>query len=199
MIIHEKIKKITTIAVLSAIAFVLMLLEFPVPLMPGFIKMDISEFPALIAAFAFGPVEGVAVCLIKNLLKLSASYSAGVGEIANFILGASFVSVAGIIYKKKPGFKGSLLACLAGSAVMAAISFPANLYIVYPVYSKMMPIDEILKAYSAILPSVGSLKSALLIFNLPFTLIKGLVVSVLSLFSYNRLKSLYAFIQKRGK
>lgn len=74
---------------------------------------------------------------------------------------------------------------------MAAVSYPINLFIVYPVYSKFIPIDEILKAYRAILPSVGSLESAIFIFNVPFTLIKGVLVSILGLLCYKQLAHLY--------
>ena len=188
---YENIKKLTVIALLSAVAFLLMVLEFPVPLVPGFIKMDISEFPALIAAFIMGPVEGIAVCFIKCCLHLTMSYSAGIGELANFFIGAAFVGTAGLIYKRRNDFKGSIYGCLAGSFAMAAVSYPINLYIVYPVYSKMIPVDEIIQMYKEILPSVGSLESALFIFNVPFTFIKGLLVSVLSLLCYKKLEHLY--------
>ncbi|MDD4124281.1 MAG: ECF transporter S component [Eubacteriales bacterium] len=188
---YENIKKLTVIALLSGVAFLLMVLEFPIPLVPGFLKMDISEFPALIAAFIMGPVEGIAVCFIKCCLHLTVSYSAGVGELANFLIGAAFVGTAGLIYKYKNNFKGSLYGCIAGSLVMAALSYPINLFIVYPVYSKMIPVDQIIQMYKEILPSVGSLESALFVFNVPFTLVKGIIVSILSLLCYRRLKHLY--------
>ncbi len=92
--------KLTMTAMLSAIAFVLMFLEFSVPIMPPFIKMDLSDLPELIGAFAMGPVSGVAICLIKNLLHLFMSTTGGVGELSNFILGACFVFPAGMIYRK---------------------------------------------------------------------------------------------------
>ncbi len=190
---QENIKKLTVVALLSAVAFVLMALEFPVPLVPWFIKMDVSEFPALITAFILGPLEGIAVCFIKNLLHLSMTYSAGMGELANIFIGAAFVGTAGLIYKKKGGICGSVLGCLAGSLAMAAVSYPINLFIVYPVYSKMMPVDEIIGLYKKILPSVGSLESALLIFNVPFTFVKGLLVSALSLATYKQLAHLYNY------
>ncbi len=88
---------------LSAVAFILMFLDFSVPFMPAFIEMDISELPALIGAFSFGPVCGVIVCLVKNLMHLLITTTGGVGEISNFILGAVFVFPAGWIYKRKNG------------------------------------------------------------------------------------------------
>ena len=94
---HVDIWKLTMIAMLSAIAFVLMFLEFSVPIMPPFIKMDLSDLPALLGAFAMGPVSGVMICLIKNLMHLFLSSTGGVGELSNFILGACFVLPAGLI------------------------------------------------------------------------------------------------------
>ena len=95
------IRYITVTAMLSAVAFILMFLDFSVPFMPGFIKMDISELPALIGAFSMGPACGVIVCLVKNLLHLLITTTGGVGELSNFSLGAVFVLTAGLIYKTK--------------------------------------------------------------------------------------------------
>ena len=100
--------KLTMIAMLSAIAFVLMFLEFSVPIMPPFIKMDLSDLPELIGAFAMGPVSGVTICLIKNLLHLFLSTTGGVGELSNFLLGACFVLPAGLIYRKWKGKKTNM-------------------------------------------------------------------------------------------
>ena len=97
----SRLRKITVTAIMSALASVLMFIEIPIPIIPSFIKLDISELPALITAFAYGPLWGVVVCLIKNLVHLTASTTAGVGELANFFLGAVFVFISGIAYKKK--------------------------------------------------------------------------------------------------
>ena len=94
------VRKMTMTGLLSAVAFLLMFFDFSVPLMPAFIKMDLSELPALIGSFAMGPVAGVVICLIKNILHLMKTSTGGVGELSNFILGAVFVFTAGMIYKK---------------------------------------------------------------------------------------------------
>lgn len=96
-----QIRKMTVTAILAAVSTVLMFLSFNVPFMPSFIKMDFSELPALIAAFAYGPLSGVIVCLIKNLINLLSTQTGGVGELSNFILGCAFVLPAGLIYKHK--------------------------------------------------------------------------------------------------
>ena len=94
------IRKLTGTAMLGAVAAVLMYMEFPIPIMPSFVKLDVSELPALLAAYAYGPVSGIAVCLIKNLIKLPSTSTAAVGELFNFVMGALFVGVAGIVYKR---------------------------------------------------------------------------------------------------
>ncbi|MBR2187488.1 MAG: ECF transporter S component [Lachnospiraceae bacterium] len=172
---------------LSAAAYVLMFLEFPVPLIPPFIKMDFSELPALVASFAYGPVAGVAVCLVKNLIHLFNTQSGGVGELANFILGASFVFVAGMLYKRMHNKKGAVIGALVGAVIMAAISVPSNYFIVYPVYTAFMPMEAIIGAYKAINPSVNTLLDCLLMFNMPFTFVKGLFSLVITFLIYKPL------------
>lgn len=172
---------------LSGLAFVLQYLEFPIPIMPGFIKFDFSDLPALIGAFAYGPLAGVIVEFIKNLLHCTVTQSFTVGELSNFILGAVFTATAGLIYKKNKSKKGAIIGALVGSVVMGIISFPSNLVIVYPAYTKFMPMEAIIGAYSELLPSVGKLWQALLIFNVPFTIVKGLISTLITVLVYKRL------------
>lgn len=168
------VRCLTVTAMLSAVGFILMFLEFSVPFMPGFIKMDLSELPALIGAFSMGPMCGVMVCLIKNLLHLFVSSTGGVGELSNFILGASFVLPAALIYRHKKNRKSALLGSVLGAVVMGIFSIFSNYFITYPVYYNFMPKEAILAAYQAILPSVKSILQCLICFNMPFTMIKGL-------------------------
>ncbi len=188
----SKTRKIVWIGMLSAFAYVLMLLDFSVAFfIPSFIKMDFSEVPALIASFAIGPVSGVIVCLIKNLVHLTVTSTGGVGELSNFLLGASFAFTAGMIYKRKKGIKSALIASLAGAAAMAIVSFPVNLYITYPFYSKLMPIDAIIGAYGAIWKGIDSLWEALLYVSTPFNFIfKGLGNCALTFLVYKRISPL---------
>ena len=179
--------KLTMTAMLSAIAFVLMFLEFSVPIMPPFIKMDLSDLPELIGAFAMGPVSGVAICLIKNLLHLFMSTTGGVGELSNFILGAYFVFPAGMIYRKWKGKKSAILGASLGSFLMAAVSVISNYYIVYPVYYNFMDKDAILTAYQAIFPGVENILQCLIVFNAPFTLVKGLFSVVITVLIYKHI------------
>lgn len=191
--------KLTMTAMLSAIAFVLMFLEFSVPIMPPFIKMDLSDLPELIGAFAMGPVSGVAICLIKNLLHLFISTTGGVGELSNFILGACFVLPAGMIYRKWKGKKSAILGASLGSLLMALVSVISNYYIVYPFYYNFMDKDAILSAYQAILPGVESILQCLIVFNTPFTLVKGLLSVAVTMLIYKHISPFLKGTNRLGK
>lgn len=182
------IRALAVTGMLSALAFALMYLEYPIPLlMPPFIKMDLSDFPALIAAFCFGPLWGVCVCLIKNLIHLFFSSTGGVGELANFLLGALFVIPAGLVYKLKKSRKSALIGAIVGAVVMALGSLVTNNFIVYPVYYNFMPKEAIIAAYQAILPSVKTIPQCLLIFNVPFTFVKAMLSVIIVFPTYKYL------------
>ena len=180
-------RAIVVTAIMSALAFALMLLEFSVPFVPSFLKFDFSDLPAFIVSFALSPVAGVFVELIKNLLHLPFSGTGGVGEIANFILGVAYVLPAGIIYKYRKTRAGAVLASIVGTLTAAAVSFPVNLYITYPFYTNFLPLDAILGMYKALFPWVSTLPAALLTVNLPFTALKGAVSVVITFFIYKPL------------
>ena len=186
------VRNMTVTAMLSAAAFVLMFLDTAIPIMPSFIKLDLSELPALIASFALGPVWGVIVCLIKNLLHLTMTQTGGVGELSNFILGASFVLPAGLIYHKKKTKGRAILGAVVGALIMGAISFPSNLFVVYPVYYNFMPKDVIIAAYQAIVPfaKIDSIEKCLLFFNVPFTFVKGMISAFITVLIYQPLRPL---------
>lgn len=178
------VRYLTVTAMLSAVAFILMFLDFSVPFMPTFIKMDLSELPALIGAFAMGPVCGVMVCLIKNLLHLTISTTGGVGELSNFILGVAFVLPAGLIYRHKKSRSSALTGSLVGALFMGIFSIVSNYFLVYPVYYNFMAEEAILQAYQMIIPSVQNILQCLVCFNMPFTIVKGLFSVVITFLIY---------------
>lgn len=188
--------KLTMIAMLSAIAFVLMFIDFSVPIMPPFIKMDLSDLPELIGAFAMGPVSGIVICLIKNLLHLLITTTGGVGELSNFLLGTCFVLPAGLIYRRWKGKKSAIIGALLGAILMAFVSIFSNYYIVYPFYYNFMAKDAILAAYQAIFPGVQNIMQCLIVFNAPFTLVKGLFSVVITVLIY---KHISPFLKGRNR
>ena len=183
-------RRMVMTAILSALSSVLMFFSFNVPLMPSFIKMDLSELPALIASFSMGPLYGAAVCLVKNLVNLFFTTTNGVGELSNFILGVFFVVPAGIIYRLRPKFSGTVSGGLTGAVAMAILSVFSNYYVVYPIYAAFMPMSAIIGMYQAINPSVKTLWDCLLIFNMPFTFIKGMVSVLITMAVYKKLTPL---------
>ena len=191
-----KVRYIAVTGVLAACAYVLQLIEVPVPFMPTFIKFDFSDLPALIGSFAMGPVCGIIIELLKNLFHALVSQSFGVGEISNFILGAVFVGVAGLIYKLNKTKKGAVIASFAGAIIMALVSLPSNIYFVYPVYYNFMPKATILQAYQAIIPSMKSVEQSILVFNVPFTFVKGMIDVIITLLIYKHISPLLKGSQK---
>jgi riboflavin transporter FmnP len=202
---YINVRKLTVTAILAALAAVLQLLNFSVPLMPGFIKLDFSELPALMAAFALGPVSGVTVCFIKNLIDLIFSglgETLGIGPLSNFILGAAFVFTAGIIYHYNKTRKGAVIGSLIGALVMAAVSIPSNLLLVYPIYEiAILPESQIIEMYNVIYqPLAGrrldSIWQCILIFNAPFTFIKAMISVIITMVFYKRLSPIIKGVQK---
>lgn len=182
------VRYLTATAMLTAVAYILMFFDFSIPmLIPSFIKMDLSELPALIGSFAMGPMCGVLVCLLKNLLHLTITTTGGVGELSNFILGAAFVLPAGLIYKHKKTRKSALLGSLLGAAVMGVLSIVSNYYLVYPFYYNFMPKETVLAAYQAILPGMKNILQCLVCFNMPFTIVKGLISVAITFVIYKSL------------
>ena len=185
--------RLTVAAMLSAVATVLMFVDFSVPFMPAFIKLDISELPALLASFSIGPWYGVAVCLVKNIINCLRTSTGGVGELCNFMLGAIFVGIAGVVYQrfhKRKSRKGAFLGALIGAAAMAVLSVPVNYYLTYPIYAKFMPIDTIVGMYQAIRPSANGLLDCLVTFNMPFSFLKGILDVALCFLIYKPLSPL---------
>ena len=181
------IRIMTVTAVLSAVSFVLAFFEFPVPLSPSFARMDLSDFPALIGAFAFGPMVGVMIELIKNLLQLISSSTGGIGELANFLIGASYVATAGWIYQRNKTKKTAWIAGIAGSVVMGIVAALANYYILLPLFGQFLPVDQLIASFSEFMPFIKT-KADVVLFNaLPFNLLKGLAISAFCMLVYKRL------------
>ncbi len=185
-------RKIVVIGVFSAISAILMLIDFPlVFLAPSFYKMDFSELPALIAGFAFGPVAGVMIELIKILLKLliKGTSTAFVGELANFVIGTSFVLPASILYHFRKNRRMAILSCVTGTIVMTVVGTLFNAFYLLPAFAALygMPLDAIIGMGSAINASITDVYSFVFLAVAPLNLLKGVLVSVITVLVYKKL------------
>lgn len=186
---------IVSCAMLAACATILMLLEIPLPFIaPPFYKIDLSELPVLIGAFSMGPVAGIIIEAIKVLLNfvLNGTETAGIGELANFIIGCTFVVPAALIYKHKKTKKMAALALIVGGVLMSLLSTVINAFVMLPLYSQLMPmpLENIVAMGTDIFPFIDSVFDFCLVCVFPFNLIKCLVVAVITFFIYKPLSML---------
>ena len=181
------VRTISMTAMLSAVAYLLAFVEFSVPLSPSFARMDLSDLPALIGAFAFGPLSGLLIELVKNTLQLLTTSTGGIGEIANFLMGASYVVAAGAIYKRHKTKKTAWIACVTASFVMGIAAALANYFILLPLFEAFMPLDQLIASFGTFLPFIHT-KLDIVLFNaFPFNLLKGLVIGGVTMLMYKRL------------
>ena len=187
-------KNMALMAIFSAIAAVLMILEFPIGIAPDFYKLDLSEIPILIGSFIMGPVAGVIMEVVKILLKLlmKPSSTAYVGELANFFVGCCLVVPASIIYKRKKTLKGALIGLGVGILSMSIVGTLSNYFIMIPFYSKFfkMPLDAIISMGTKINGFIKDKFTFVAICVLPFNLVKGVVVSAVTLLVYKRVSGI---------
>ena len=181
------VSKMTKIAMLSVLAFVLMQFELILPIFPSFLKIDVSDLPALIGAFAMGPFAGIAIEAVKNLLHLMQTTTGGVGELANFVIGCSLAVPAAIIYKKHKSKKSAIVGLTVGTIAMTIVGALANYFVMIPFYTAFMPIDAIIELGTIINPKIISVETLVLFGIVPFNIFKGIVLSVLTLLLYKRI------------
>ena len=187
-----KTRKLVEIGMLGAIATVLMLFEFPIPFIaPPFYEMDLSEVPVLVGAFALGPMAGATIELVKILINLmiNGTATAFVGEIGNYIIGCSFIIPAALIYKKRKSKKQALIGMIVGTIVMTIFGCFLNAYVLLPTYAAAfgMPIDVIVGMGTAINANINSVMTFVIIAVAPFNILKGVVVSVVTMLIYKHI------------
>lgn len=185
----SNVRTLTKVAVLGGFSFVIMLIEFPLPLFATFLKLDFSDVPALIGAFALGPWAGVAVELMKNILHaVFRNETALIGEAANFLTGSIMVFTAGWFYSREKTFKRAVMGMVAGIVLMAVLMSFANYYIFIPLYQKLLhiPLDAIVQMGTAANKAIVDLKTLVVYSILPFNLLKGVVVSLITIMLYKR-------------
>ena len=186
------VRTMAQIGMLGAVAMVLMFFEIPLWFAPPFYKIDLSELPVLIGCFAMGPVAGVLIELVKILLYVvvHGTTTAGVGDIANFLIGCSFIVPAGLIYQFKKTRKGAMAALTAGTLLMSVTAIVGNALVMLPFYSNFMPLENIIAAGAAINPAVSNVWTFAFICVGPFNVIKGIVVSVITTLVYKHISAM---------
>lgn len=180
---------IAKIGILAAIAVILMFFEVPLPMMPSFLKLDASELPAIIGAFILGPMAGVSIEFIKNLLHAANTQTMGIGEIANFLVGVAFILPAGYLYQKYQSRIGAIMSLAVGTLSMMIAASLLNYFILLPLYQAMLhfPLEQIINLGTVANPRIVDLKSFITMAIAPFNLIKGIVISVFTLMIYKKI------------
>lgn len=184
-------RTLTVVGLLSGVAAILMLFEIPLWFAPNFYEIDLSEVPILIAAFALGPVAGVLAELIKILLNFifNGTDTIGVGELANFLIGCSLVVPSAIVYMRKKSKKAAYIGMIIGTIIMVIVGSVLNAYLLLPFYSKMygIPMEGLIQAGTAVNPLINSVSTFVLFAVVPFNLLKGIVVSLVTGLLYTKI------------
>lgn len=188
-------RTLVSVGMLSAVAIILMQFEIPLPFAPAFYQIDFSEIPVLVGSFALGPLASVAIEFIKVLLNMliSGTTTAGVGDVANFLIGCSFSVPAGIIYQRIKTKKGAFLGMLIGTGCMTILGCLLNAYVLLPVYAKAfeLPINNLIQMGTEVNSSITGLTSFIILAVAPFNLLKGILVSMIVLLIYKKISPVF--------
>ena len=192
---RSKVRTMAKVGMMSAIAVVLMMFEIPLPFAPAFYEIDFSEVPVLVGCFAMGPAAGVAIEFLKILLNfaINGTATAGVGEIANFLIGCSLVVPAALIYKFKKTRTGAIVGMAAGTVFMTAVGCLLNAFVLLPTYAVAfgMPIDGLVQMGTAVNSAIDSLTTFVLFAVAPFNLLKGVLVSLIVFLIYKKISPVF--------
>lgn len=183
-------KTMTKVAILSAISYILMFISLPIPgIFPDFLKIDISDVPAIFGGMSLGPIAGFTIVLIKNLFQaMTASTTAWIGEIANMLIGGSYVIIVSMIYRKRKDIKGLITGFVLGTIAMIIVGCLSNYYMLLPFYGTVMPMEAIISAGQIINPNVTDLASFVIWMIAPFNLVKAVLISILTLPLYKKME-----------
>lgn len=182
-------RTMTRVGMLSVIAFVLMFFQLPLTFVaPPFIKLDVAELPVLLGAFTMGPIAGVVIAFLKNILAIifKGTTTGYVGELSNFILSATFAVVSSAIYRRNKTYKNAMVGLTLGTVAFTIMSLISNYYVIFPLYSHFMPMEAIINAGKMITPRINNLFTMMIYSILPFNLIKGFTVSAVMMFIYKK-------------
>lgn len=187
-----KTKKLVMAALLGALAAILMVLDFNVPLAPGFIKFDFSDFPVLIGGFVFGPATGVVIAFLKIVLNLlfKPTSTMFVGEASNFLLSVCYMGVACLYYRNHRTKKGAAVGMLLATVATSVLAIFSNILVMFPMYAKLfgMSMQQIVGMVSAVNPFVKDITTMVLASLVPFNLFKYGVISIITFVSYKKIE-----------
>ncbi len=180
---NTKLQKMISIGMLSSISFVLMIFNFPLPPFPSFLEVDFSDVPALIAAITMGPVAGMAVEFIKNVLNwfyVGSPTGVPVGQIANFVTGVLFILPVYFIYKRLSNAKGLTTGLVVGTLIMAIGMSILNYFLFMPMYNYFLNVP---------VETGAALRNSIVMGVLPFNIIKGIIIAAIMLLLFSSLKN----------
>ncbi len=183
----------------SAILYCVPFLKFPVPFFPSFLEFHFDEIPAFIGAFAYGPMTGFYILLVKTFIKLPMTSTLAVGEIADLIYSTAFIIPAAFYYKKHRQFKGALVSLLIGVSCQLVVSLVANVYVMFPFYMRMFGLSEegLLKICQLANPAITDVRwSVGFLAVLPFNIIKNVAIIVVTLLVYKSTHTLFDRLQR---
>jgi len=204
--VTEKIlstRKIAMIGMFSAIATILMLFEIPLPFAPSFYKLDFSEVPVLVGTFAFGPVAGVMIEFVKIILKLlfKGTSTAFVGELANFVVGCSFVVPASILYIIKKTKKQAIIGCVVGTVILTVVGTLFNAVYLLPKFAELygMPLEALIAMGTAVNPKITNITNFVILAVAPLNIIKGTSVSLITMLIYKKISPILKSVTIGGE
>ncbi len=184
-------RTVAKIGIMSAIAFVLMFFQVPLPFAPPFMQVDISDVPALIGAFAMGPIPGMLIVLMKNFLHaiIQGTKTQFIGELSNFIVGSSYVMVASWIYLRNKSFRTAIIGTIVGILLMSVVATASNYFIVFPLYAAAfgLQIEALVNMAAELNGFVNGYESMMLYAVLPFNLVKGTIVGLVTMLLYKHI------------
>lgn len=189
------VKALVKIGMLAAVAVILMIFEIPLPFAPAFYEIDFSEVPVMVGCFAMGPLAGALIELVKILLNfvITGTDTAGVGELANFIIGCSLCVPAGLIYRRNRTRKNALIGMITGTLLMTVIGCVINAFILLPTYAVAfgLSMDKLVAMGTAVNSGITGISTFVMFAVAPFNLLKGILVSVIVFLIYKKISPIF--------
>ena len=189
------VKALVKIGMLAAVAVILMIFEIPLPFAPAFYEIDFSEVPVMVGCFAMGPLAGALIELVKILLNfvITGTDTAGVGELANFIIGCSLCVPAGLIYRRNRTRKNALIGMITGTLLMTVIGCVINAFVLLPTYAvaRGLSMDKLVAMGTAVNSGITGISTFVMFAVAPFNLLKGILVSVTVFLIYKKISPIF--------